>query len=81
MSKIDRQADTVRVDGRGIVRMDEVPLFRLVADDGMLWIEVKDGVGPRCAVRGDECIWVPFGEFIAKLVNIADNRIDKAHDV
>lgn len=72
MSKIDHNAECITFDSQShMMRMDQVPLFRLIYSGGVVWVEVKDGNRQRCAVRGSQQIMVPVNLFVAELLRAA----------
>jgi len=71
MSKIDRKASSITIGPDGLLRIDEIPLLKLVRYEGDLWIQVKDGNRQRNNVRGSDCVMVPLDWFIAKIVKMA----------
>ncbi len=52
-------------DGRGLVRLDDIPLFRLVCRNGRVMVVVRDASGMRAKMRGTDIVTVPLESFIA----------------
>ena len=68
MTKTDPTAATVTIDRRGLVRIDEIPVFEMVQCDGEWWLVVKDRNRQRSCVRGTNLVQVPLDVLVAKLM-------------
>lgn len=71
MSLIDAKASTITVNYAGILRIDEIVLFRLEVRDGEVWVQLQDRDRRRSTRRGNARVEVPLDLFIAKLVKEA----------
>ena len=60
LSSVDCKLDPVS----GMVRLDQVPLFRLVDRGGVIMVQFMDGDKNRCALRGTQFIEIPYFEFV-----------------
>ena len=68
MTKTDEQATTVTIDRHGLVRVDQVVLFKMIQCNNEPWIVVQDRNRQRSCVRGTNQIQVPLDALVAKLV-------------
>lgn len=72
MAKIYLKAECVAVDpASGLVRVDGMPVFRVVALPGNgLVIQFKDSNRARAQGRGTELVEIPLKELFEKLVEV-----------
>lgn len=48
----------------GLVKVDQIPILKIVNIGGELRVQFKDGVTPRVQYRGADLVEIPLKEFI-----------------
>jgi hypothetical protein len=66
-AKIDKTGSTIQVTQDGLFKVDQVPVFRLVARPDGVYVQVRDEFRMRCQCRGSAFIEVPVDVFIQQL--------------
>ncbi len=67
MARCDLTGKTVEVDERGLVRIDQVPAFRVNTRDGVVYIEFIDRDRMRASCKGSRYVEIPLDVLYNKL--------------
>lgn len=65
--KVDMTGASVQVAQDGLLKVDQVAVFRLVARQDGVYVQVKDDHRQRCNCRGTAFIEIPVQVFIEQL--------------
>lgn len=56
----------------GFLRVDKIPVLKVVNINGEKFVQFKDGVEPRVEYRGSNLVEIPLGDFIACLARMGE---------
>lgn len=65
--KVDIAADTMTIDGTGLVRIDGVAICRRLVHGGIVCLQFADRDKLRSRARGTRLVLVPLEAFVDKL--------------
>jgi hypothetical protein len=74
VTKVDSSGSSVTISEKGVVRIDEIPVFAIRWYDGVPWVQVRDRNRQRCRVRGAQCVEVSWDSVMAKVVKETEKR-------